>query len=55
MRRVMLRLRMVLGVVEYNYFFHSALGSVSSAETTASFHWHLEICPPLHCVSAMAR
>ena len=37
MRRVMLRLRMVLGVVEYNYFLHSAPGLVHLFANTMTF------------------
>lgn len=45
LRRVMLRLQTVLGVVQYNYFLHSAPAVLSTPECEASFHWHLEICP----------
>jgi UDPglucose--hexose-1-phosphate uridylyltransferase len=33
----------VLGGVQYNYFLHSA--PRSGEDSTASYHWHLEICP----------
>jgi len=45
LRRVMLRLQAILGVVQYNYFLHSAPAHFTTAGCEASFHWHLEICP----------
>lgn len=43
LRRTMARLNAVLGGVQYNYFLHSA--PRSGEDSTASYHWHLEICP----------
>lgn len=45
LQRTMLRLRNILGVVQYNYFLHSAPALHVSATCEKSFHWHLEICP----------
>lgn len=45
LRRVMLRLQSVLGVVQYNYFLHSAPAVLKTSECESSYHWHLEICP----------
>ena len=44
LRRVMSRIQSVVGEVQYNYFLHT-LPKNSSNDNTASFHWHLEICP----------
>lgn len=44
LRRTMARLDAVLGGVQYNYFLHSAPRDVG-ADTSGSYHWHLEICP----------
>jgi UDPglucose--hexose-1-phosphate uridylyltransferase len=43
-QRVMQRLAAVLGVVQYNFFLHSAPGH-EGGHWARSFHWHLEICP----------
>lgn len=45
MRRTMARLDAVVGGVQYNYFLHSQPRSDAYADCSASFHWHLEICP----------
>lgn len=44
-RRTMARLDAVLGGVQYNYFLHSAPRTDAYGDLSASFHWHLEICP----------
>jgi UDPglucose--hexose-1-phosphate uridylyltransferase len=45
LRRTMLRLKAVIGEVQYNYFLHSVPHVKNSREFTKSFHWHIEICP----------
>lgn len=45
LRRIMARLRSLLGVVQYNYFLHSAPAGMSEPTEWQCFHWHLEICP----------
>jgi len=45
MRRVMARLDAVLGGAQYNYFLHSAPRAEDYGDLSASYHWHLEICP----------
>ena len=44
LRRTMARLDAVLGGVQYNYFLHSAPRE-GGPDMSASYHWHLEICP----------
>lgn len=45
MRRTMARLDSVIGGAQYNYFLHSVPHNSRRLEHTASYHWHLEICP----------
>ena len=45
MRRTMLRLEAVLGGAQYNYFLHSLPHDDGMTQNSASYHWHLEICP----------
>lgn len=45
LRRIMLRLKAVIGEIQYNYFLHSVPYVNSSNEFANSFHWHIEICP----------
>lgn len=45
MRRTMARLDAVIGGAQYNYFLHSVPHDGKEAENSASYHWHLEICP----------
>lgn len=45
LHRVMMRLRSVLGIVQYNYFLHSAPSVLKTPDCEYGFHWHLEICP----------
>lgn len=45
LKQVMTRLEKVLGVVQYNFFLHSAPGGQAGKRYSESFHWHLEICP----------
>jgi UDPglucose--hexose-1-phosphate uridylyltransferase len=45
LRRTMLRLKAVIGEVQYNYFFHTVPHVNSNSEFTHSYHWHIEICP----------
>ena len=44
-RRSMARLDAVLGGAQYNYFLHSVPHAPNGADNSASYHWHLEICP----------
>jgi len=44
-RRSMARLDAVLGGAQYNYFLHSVPHAANGANNSASYHWHLEICP----------
>ena len=44
-RRSMARLDAVLGGAQYNYFLHSVPHVANGANNSASYHWHLEICP----------
>lgn len=41
----MLRLEAVLGGAQYNYFLHSLPHDDGMTQNSASYHWHLEICP----------
>lgn len=45
LQRSMARLDAVLGGAQYNYFLHSLPHGPNSADSAASYHWHLEICP----------
>ena len=45
LRRTMLRLKAVVGEIQYNYFLHSVPHEKNSNECAKSFHWHIEICP----------
>lgn len=45
LRRTMARLNVVLGGVQYNFFLHSVPHGADYRDCTASYHWHLEICP----------
>jgi UDPglucose--hexose-1-phosphate uridylyltransferase len=45
LKRTMERLNRVLGGVQYNFFVHSLPHGDEYASTTASYHWHIEICP----------
>jgi UDPglucose--hexose-1-phosphate uridylyltransferase len=41
----MARLDHVIGGAQYNFFLHSEPHGPEQADCTASYHWHLEICP----------
>lgn len=45
MRRAMARLDAVIGGAQYNFFLHSLPRGDKYANNTASYHWHIEICP----------
>ncbi len=45
LKNTMARLDKVLGGAQYNFFLHSLPHGEDSDEFTASYHWHLEICP----------
>jgi UDPglucose--hexose-1-phosphate uridylyltransferase len=45
MQRTMARLDAVIGGAQYNFFLHSLPQSNEFLSNTASYHWHLEICP----------
>jgi UDPglucose--hexose-1-phosphate uridylyltransferase len=45
LRRTMARLDAVIGGAQYNFFLHSVPHDGREAENSASYHWHLEICP----------
>ncbi len=45
LRRTMARLDAVLGGAQYNYFLHSVPHAPNATNCSASYHWHLEICP----------
>lgn len=45
LRRTMARLDAVIGGVQYNYFLHALPHGPAYAHCSASYHWHLEICP----------
>jgi UDPglucose--hexose-1-phosphate uridylyltransferase len=45
MKRTMARLDSVIGGAQYNFFLHSVPHDESAAAHSASYHWHLEICP----------
>jgi UDPglucose--hexose-1-phosphate uridylyltransferase len=45
MKRTMARLDAVIGGAQYNYFVHSRPHGKDYEDCTASYHWHLEICP----------
>jgi UDPglucose--hexose-1-phosphate uridylyltransferase len=45
LRRTMARINAVLGGVQYNYFLHSLPHGSEYADSHASYHWHIEICP----------
>lgn len=45
LRRTMLRLKAVIGEVQYNYFLHTVPYLKNNNEFTNSYHWHIEICP----------
>lgn len=45
LRRTMARLDAVLGGAQYNFFLHTLPHDPDSADNSASYHWHLEICP----------
>lgn len=45
MRRTMARLDAVIGGAQYNYFLHSVPHGGDYGDCSASYHWHLEICP----------
>jgi len=45
LKRTMQRLDRVLGGAQYNYYFHSVPRCDQFGDCTASYHWHLEICP----------
>ena len=44
-QRTMLRLDTIIGGAQYNYFLHSLPHGPEYAACTASYHWHIEICP----------
>ncbi len=45
LRRTMARLDAVIGGAQYNYFLHTRPRAPEYEDCTASYHWHLEICP----------
>ena len=45
LRRTMLRLKAVVGEIQYNYFLHTVPLVKNSIEFANSYHWHIEICP----------
>ncbi len=45
LRRTMARLDAVLGGAQYNFFLHSVPHGKEFSDCSASYHWHLEICP----------
>jgi UDPglucose--hexose-1-phosphate uridylyltransferase len=44
-KRTMMRLNVLLGGVQYNFFIHSLPHGSEYAGSTPAFHWHIEICP----------
>jgi len=45
LKRTMMRLDVVIGGAQYNYFLHSLPHGEEHRDCGASYHWHLEICP----------
>jgi UDPglucose--hexose-1-phosphate uridylyltransferase len=45
MKRTMARLDAVIGGAQFNFFLHSRPHGKTYENCTASYHWHLEICP----------
>ena len=45
LKRAMARLDAVIGGAQYNFFLHSLPHNRAFADSGASYHWHLEICP----------
>lgn len=45
LRRAMARLDQVIGGAQYNFFLHTAPKGPDAEDLSASYHWHLEICP----------
>jgi UDPglucose--hexose-1-phosphate uridylyltransferase len=45
LKRAMARLDAVIGGAQYNFFLHSLPHHKAFADSSASYHWHLEICP----------
>jgi UDPglucose--hexose-1-phosphate uridylyltransferase len=45
MKNTMARLDHVIGGAQYNFFLHSQPHGNAGDDCTASYHWHLEICP----------
>ncbi len=45
LKRAMARLDAVIGGAQYNFFLHSLPHNRTFADSSASYHWHLEICP----------
>jgi UDPglucose--hexose-1-phosphate uridylyltransferase len=45
LKRAMARLDAVIGGAQYNFFLHSLPHNRAFADSSASYHWHLEICP----------
>ncbi len=45
LKRAMTRLDAVIGGAQYNFFLHSLPHNRAYADSDASYHWHLEICP----------
>jgi UDPglucose--hexose-1-phosphate uridylyltransferase len=45
LKRAMARLDAVIGGAQYNFFLHSLPHNKAFADSGASYHWHLEICP----------
>jgi UDPglucose--hexose-1-phosphate uridylyltransferase len=41
----MARLDHVIGGAQYNFFLHTAPRGPEAGDLSASYHWHLEICP----------
>jgi UDPglucose--hexose-1-phosphate uridylyltransferase len=45
LKRTMARLDQVIDGAQYNYFLHSLPRGEDYNNCSASYHWHLEICP----------
>ena len=45
LKNTMARLDQVIGGAQFNYFLHSIPHGEEFEDCTASYHWHLEICP----------
>ncbi len=45
LKNTMARLDRVIGGAQYNFFLHSQPHADAGEDCSASYHWHLEICP----------